>query len=308
MVTDSRSSIACLLARGDARRYLPVLASLRDAGVARIVAGGPAATALAALDTVEVCDARSFSELLAAATATDESYALLVGEPAIVPPGVLERAVAMFEQDERLATVSFFSNAAASLSFPFHHQPLPLPVRGHDASSLTAALRATSPVPGPVPIARAAGPVVAVSLATVAALGAVDDPPDGSFACWLGELSSRARRRGLFTVLDAATYVLRADDLCDEAERLAPSARDEAWLSERDPYLGALAVAESNEESSPLELAFTTRPSQVRGRPGPHRRVEPWLARDGNPGGLAGADRGAGPARRRRRHHLGHPG
>jgi glycosyltransferase involved in cell wall biosynthesis len=214
---------------------------------------------------VEVVEATTFGELARTGAAAGAGPLVVVGEPALVPPSLLDRAIAFLNDDERIATVSFFSNSAGPLSFPFHHQPLPLPVRGHDATSLTQVLRATSPLPGPVPISAAAGPLVIISAGVLAILHTVADPPDGGFTAWLREVSGQARRRGLATVLDAATYVLRAEDLSDEAERSGVSDADRRWLNERDGYLAALEAEETASESSPLELAFTTARAKVVG-------------------------------------------
>jgi glycosyltransferase involved in cell wall biosynthesis len=91
------------------------------------------------------------------------------------------------------------------------------------------------------------------------------EPPAGSFAGWLRELSSGARQRGFVNLLDASTFVLRADDLCDATERAGLPDEDRDWSVAHDPYLAALEAQEATSEESPLVRAFVTARAKVVG-------------------------------------------
>ncbi len=241
--------------------------SLRAATDAPIVAAGPTAGELAALTHVDGCiEAGSLPAALRAVTAEHLGHVLLVGEPVIAPIGLLDRALDFVDGDGRVATVSFFANAAEFLSFPFRNHPLPLSVSGHDATSLTATLRVDRPEPAGRPDRpghrRGRAPVgqpawhIAGDARTTRRLGVRLRRCPG--------VRGRAAR-GFFNLLDAGTYVLHADDLSRGDEVGWPTGADKVWLDERDPHTAALVAEEAASDESPLGLAFTTARAKIQG-------------------------------------------
>ena len=73
--------------------------------------------------------------------ASDEkiSWVLVAGEPCLTPTGLVDGFGEV--TDERVATISFLSNAAGPLSFPFAGTPVPWMLGGCSADTATQRLR-----------------------------------------------------------------------------------------------------------------------------------------------------------------------
>ena len=132
---------------------------------------------------------------------------LVAGSPVAVPPAVLQRALAWMRDDPRIASVSFLSNAAGMLSFPYRNSPTPYGIGGMDEVGVCARLRQTLPDSGPVSLQVPVGPAVLVNASVLRALGGLDDQRDNLVSLSLAEFGLRSARRGFRHVLDAGTYV-----------------------------------------------------------------------------------------------------
>ncbi len=234
----------------DASGWFPSLLSLREVReVAPLVVAGLATcdeNDHVRVDTV----VESFARLLElVASDPDVDWIVVAGEPCLAPARVAERLSDFV--DERYATISFLSNDAGALSFPFVNQPVPWAVDGGTPDSITDILRSYQPLPGAVPVPIAAGPVVAFSAGIVRML-----PPGWDLGAteW-DELVARfalsAQARGLFNVLDTTTYVHRAADLRPLRTRSESSARR---LQQRYPWVTTSLDVVAGEPSSPFRL------------------------------------------------------
>jgi len=145
--------------------------------------------------------------------AAGSQFCLCLTEPVVLPRDALTRAVGWLKDDPRLATVSFFSNAAGYLSFPVRNResaawPANFPLA--DPTALTDRLRGRGPDSGPVPIACPEGGAVLVAAGAFALAGGLAAWPAAPARVALAEFGLRASRRGLSNVLDAATFFWRA--------------------------------------------------------------------------------------------------
>jgi hypothetical protein len=139
---------------------------------------------------------------------------LVIGAPVLVPAGTLERRRRLQQDDARVATVSFWSNAAAQLSFPHwgtpssHHLGNSLDehvvsarLRGVPPSS--AWCPCTSPPAGRSSSAPRPWRSSATSRSTTGSRSRCID------------FALRAQGHGLRNALDPSTYLTRPIDLVD---------------------------------------------------------------------------------------------
>jgi glycosyltransferase involved in cell wall biosynthesis len=188
---------------------------------------------------------------------------LLVRSPVVVPPDAFVPALQFLHADIRIATVSFWSNNAYYLSFPFRNQPVALSPDGHSEATLTAALRSDERAGAPVPIPMPAGAAVLIS---TLALRAVGTPVVGplSLELAIADFALRASRRGFRHVLDASTYVTRPlmqGAGPDDVE--LPGGREA--LHARHPSFPALVEQTLSSRTAPLATAHASAAATVRG-------------------------------------------
>lgn len=186
---------------------------------------------------------------------------LVAGSPVAVPPALLQRALAWMRDDPRIASVSFLSNAAGALSFPYRNSPTPYGIGGMDEAAVCERLRQTLPDSGPVSLQVPVGPVVLVNASVLRALGGLDDQRDNLVSLSLAEFGLRSARRGFRHVLDAGSYVTAqwtgtgapVEATEDPASRASlhaadasfPALHDELRASAKSPLAIALDVARS---------------------------------------------------------------
>ena len=252
-----------LYATGLSGRFGPVVHALRRSSVGPIIAGGAAAETVVGADAIVA--SRSCAELVRSVHDRYGTHMLVVGEPVLVPPALLERALGFVEADQRVATVSFLSNAAGLASFPHRATPVGTSVSGHDAASITRRLRDLAPAFEPVSLPIAGGGIALLSSWALGLLDEVAGPPSGSFAGFLAEFSAAAMRRGLVSVLDAGTYVHHAGDLASPAERGTLTGADLDWIGAQHPFLPAMLDHERTAPDSALGLALQTARAKVLG-------------------------------------------
>ncbi|MGH2687676.1 MAG: glycosyltransferase [Actinomycetota bacterium] len=251
---------------GDTRAFRPTLQSLAEHVGGHVVLGGPGADAMDLPHHLytAVLPGTTPASLVEAVWAQHRCDVLLVSDAVLVPPGLLEGVHEIEDMDIRAATVSFLSNAAAFLSFPWPGVPTDAPPGGHDEVSVTRLLRSTPPTPGPVPVPMAEGGCVVLTAAGLSLVRPVDGP-DGTVAQMVRDFSLNARRRGFLSFLDAQTFVARSSDLSvfPSPAMLSAGVVDD-WLATRHPFLRELLAAETA-VGSPLDIALHAARGKVEG-------------------------------------------
>ncbi len=179
----------------------------------------------------------------------------LATAPVVIPPGGLDAANALMDDDVRVATVSFWSNNANYLSFPDRNRPSGLVANGHNEESLTQVLRAIPAVrsrPTPIPVPVGAG--VLLSCAVLTSIGGLDRSSPSPEVAVL-DFALRAARRGMINAVDPSTFVTRpltpswAGDAVDD-----PFVRH--WLHVRYPEFPSGFDAERDSAVGPLAGAL----------------------------------------------------
>ncbi len=190
---------------------------------------------------------------------------LVAGSPVAVPPAVLQRALAWMRDDPRIASVSFLSNAAGMLSFPYRNSPTPYGIGGMDEVGVCARLRQTLPDSGPVSLQVPVGPAVLVNASVLRALGGLDDQRDNLVSLSLAEFGLRSARRGFRHVLDAGTYVTAQWTATGAPVEATEDAGSRASLHAADASFPALHDQLRASEKSPLAIALDVARSKVQG-------------------------------------------
>ena len=240
--------------------FLPTLASLPKGTT--VVCGAPEGVAVPAELGVDPVRVSSVSRFVRAIATRRRGPILLVGEPVVLPPDALQRALPLLD-DRRVATVSFLSNSSI---WPQYHGalgPAHWAAFGLDQRSITTRLRARATDVDTAALLFAHGGAVLIG---ESALDLVDDAAEtasGSFPAYLADLSLRARRRGLLDLLDATTFVLQPPDLAGPGDGLISDADREELLA-RHPF--ALHTLRLNPEPhAPVTLALQTARTKVTG-------------------------------------------
>jgi glycosyltransferase involved in cell wall biosynthesis len=262
---DDPAVVGAVFVGDDARRFTPVVRSLREATDAQVVLGGPSARAFSIESDSEVLPSGSIGGFIQDVFDRWKCHVLLVGEPILAPRGLLDWAQPAMDADPRVATVSFLSNAAGLASFPHRGAPLAGAISGHDAETLTQCLRSRLPVVDPVPIPVASGAIALVSAWVLGAVHDLMDSPGETVEAFLAELSLQGRRRGFIDLLDTMTFVQHAGDLArpDERGSLAGDERD--WVFRRHPFARALIENEAQTTDSPFANAHSVSRAKVLG-------------------------------------------
>lgn len=138
---------------------------------------------------------------------------LVVIHPVVFPARALERACAWMDADPRVGTMSFLSNAAGYLSFPYRNTEHPVGPIGHNEESLTHLLRTRGPEVGPVPIPVCEGSAVLLGRSAFVTAGGLLQAYHAYPQFLLAEFSLRATRRGFNSFLDPTTFVSKPWDV-----------------------------------------------------------------------------------------------
>jgi glycosyltransferase involved in cell wall biosynthesis len=189
---------------------------------------------------------------------------LAIWDAIVVPPDFAAPAERILEEDLRVASISFFSNAAGYLSFPQRNGPTDRPFPG-DETSTTRKLRMMGPSAVPAPIPLPGGVAVLIASPALSAAGPVAEAPTGSPLDAVAELCLRARRKGFVDLLDPSTFYARPSDLSVEPLESLLSTADPVWPVERHPFIGGLFAAERASTTSPFALAFAGARAKVCG-------------------------------------------
>ena len=265
-VEPGRRTVAAVYLSGDTRAFRPTLRSLADHVGGPVLLGGPAAATMELPEHLytAVLPGTTPAALAEAAWEEYRCDVLFVSDAVLVPPGLLDAVHEIEDMDIRAATVSFLTNAAAFLSFPWPGVPTDAPPGGHDEVSITRLLRSTPPLPRPVPVPMAEGGCVVLTAAGLSLVRPVDGAY-GTVGQMLRDFSLNARRRGFLSFLDARTFVARSSDLSVYPSPVMLSAEVvDDWLETRHPFVRELLAAETA-VGSPLDIALHAARAKVEG-------------------------------------------
>ena len=250
MTAASSEPVAVVFVTGDPEEHLPTVVSLRRAHPGLpVLCGGPDPSALDSLVEVGAVAvaAPSAGALVNHAWEVHRGHVLVLDGHVAFPGDGIAAAVAIADEDLRVATVSLLSNAAGWLSFPYRNVPsIQLPP-GLDEEVVTRRLR-TAPVLAPVPIAMATGPAVLLSAMALSGLAPLTGLPGITPAETIAEVSARGRQKGFVDVCDPSTFCLRfsAD---------SPPGPGRPAVTARYPFLAAMVEDDRASETSPLGIA-----------------------------------------------------
>ena len=261
-------AVAAIFVTGDAEDHLPTLVSLRRAHPdIPIVCGAPATSQLAPLVDAGAVAVRADSAgaLVNLAWETYRAHVLVIDGHVGFPTHGITAAIAIADEDLRLATVSLLANVAGWLSFPFRNQPsIQLPP-GLDEEVVTRRLRA-EPGLAPVPIALPAGPAVLLSSLALSALAPLTGLPGVDAGSAITELSVRARRKGFLDVADPSTFCMWFPT---DATLARVHAGDDSWpladVFRRHPSVAALVEDDRASDDSPIGVAHRVCRAKVLG-------------------------------------------
>lgn len=185
--------------------------------------------------------------------------------PAVVPAELLDRALEWIRRDQRIATVSFLSNAAGALSFPYRNSPTPHGIPSLDESEVCEKLRDVQPDSGPVSLQVPMGPVVLVNARVIKAVGGFDPDSDSNPSEALAEFALRTGRRGFRHVLDAGSYVTGQWTSNGAPIEASDEHRSRQRLHVRDSCFPALHDHIRSSQASALGIALDVARSKVQG-------------------------------------------
>ncbi len=209
--SDPPAAIAALyIPPANAEHLLIAVRSLERVGIP-VVAGGPSGESILQFRDIgcECMVANDPADLINQVWSLHRVPVLAVGDAVSLPDNFLDHALQLLHDDLRVATVSFFSDDAAYLSFPFGSSTRRVRVEGHDARSITRRLRQLGPEASPTPIPAATGAAVLLSSSAIGAIGGALAGPKKLLEGTLAEFSARASARGFINLVDDVTYYSR---------------------------------------------------------------------------------------------------
>lgn len=261
------AAVALFVARSP-ERFLPTVRSLLRHVPLPVVVGAPLP---AMLDTfavlpVERVNVISMAALINRLWAQGHRDLLAVSDAVLVPPDFVGPGLGILAGDLRVGTVSFFSNAAGYLSFPFRMNPRDRPPDGFDEVSVTRHLRSLDPPPDPAPIPVPVGAVTLLAGSALSAVGPLPEDPPLRAVDSVADFALAGRRRGFVDVLDPGTYYTRPSDLATEPiTAWLDAAADLPSTLARNPFAGTLLAQEQHADASPFALAFAAARAKVLG-------------------------------------------
>lgn len=188
----------------------------------------------------------------------EEKYnqVLLVMEPVVLPRDALAVAAKWVAADPRIATVSFLSNSAGYLSFPYRNTEHPIGAPGYNEMTLTRRLRTLPPMIAPVPISVPEGGAILLGASAINAAGGLDETFFDNPRIQAAEFALRASRRGFLSYLDANTYIsLPWDNKSFTGSKLeTQEVRDKLWA--RYTFFPGLYDVERSSTVTPLSEAL----------------------------------------------------
>ena len=231
----------------------------------------PTFNALAARygDRLSVRTVGSVAQLINETYEQRHTSIIVIDDAVVLPPNPFETALQWIDDDLRVATVSFLSNASGSLSFPTRNHPEDRAPDGQDEVSITRRLRSLTPSAKPTPITYATGAVVVLSAGALSAVGNLEAPASARFDIAVADFSARSRAKGFVDLVDTSTYILRPSDVAVDPiaqatlDSLTPD--DRGWLLHRHRSLIGFVDAELTASETPFALAHQVAAVKVRG-------------------------------------------
>jgi glycosyltransferase involved in cell wall biosynthesis len=231
----------------------------------------PTFNALAARhgDRLNVRTVGSVSQLINETYEQRHTSLIVIDDAVVLPPDPFATALQWIDDDLRVATVSFLSNASGSLSFPTRNHPEDRAPDGQDEVSITRRLRSLSPAAKPTPITYATGAVVILSAGALSAVGNLEAPASARFDIAVADFSARSRAKGFVDLVDTSTYILRPSDVAVDpiagsvVDPLTPD--DRGWLLHRHRSLIGFVDSERTASETPFALAHQVAAVKVRG-------------------------------------------
>jgi glycosyltransferase involved in cell wall biosynthesis len=234
--------------------------SLQAEGI-EVFAGGPSADSVTQFRDVgcQCLVAVSPADLLNQVWAQRRVPILAVGDAVTVPENFLGRALRMMDDDLRVGSVSFLSNDAGFLSFPDRNEPCIRPPDGHDARSLTRALRGLGPHEQATPIPTAVGAAILLAPSALGLVGGFVPGPRSELMGSIADFAARARARGFVHLLDPSAYYVRHRAAGDAPYRIGTTddlhPDDRHWVHTLYPNEVYFVDHEARSNRSPLALA-----------------------------------------------------
>ncbi|MEO6120913.1 MAG: glycosyltransferase [Acidimicrobiales bacterium] len=258
--------VAVLFAGERPELYAPTVVSLRRACPGVVVLAGAADGDIGPLVAVgaKPAQAGSWAELVNQTWAQRRSHVLAVTDTVIFPTGVLDRAVPILDAWLHLATVSFFANLAAFLSFPHRNQGVSHQIESLDEEAVTRLLRSRGPELGPAPVPYAAGPAVLLSHFALSAVGPLTEDASLRPGAALADFSLRARAKGFVDVVDPTAFCARPFDLAPVDDPW-PTPAERRWLTARHSVMATLVDTEALSMTSALAAVHGASRAKVLG-------------------------------------------
>ncbi len=231
----------------------------------------PTFNALAARhsDRLSVRTVGSVSQLINETYEQRHSSIIAIDDAVVLPPNPFDTALQWIDDDLRVATVSFLSNASGYLSFPTRNHPEDRAPDGQDEVSISRRLRALKPQAKPTPIIYATGAVVVLAAGALSAVGNLEAPASARFDIAVADFSARSRAKGFVDLVDTSTYILRPSDVAVDPiahatlDSLTPD--DRGWLLHRHRSLIGFVDSEITASETPFALSHQVAAVKVRG-------------------------------------------
>lgn len=255
--------VALVVIEDDLSQWWASLLSLLETGVEVILLSRQPKDRLLDGHQLDV-QVRDWSLQHAVRSVSDDRYAavLIVTGPVIVPHAAFDRALGFAEDGGQISTISFLSNNAGYLSFPYRNSPSGLVPVGHDANTITLALRSSQRAVQATPIPVPAGSAVLVPTVVIRLLGGLRQFADPDAAVL--DLALRGVARGFFNALDSTTFFtapLVYDQRADV--RHDPAIREQ--LHRAHPFFPALYDVERTAVDVPLADMLHLRKAELIG-------------------------------------------
>ncbi|TGD99474.1 glycosyltransferase [Methylobacterium nonmethylotrophicum] len=181
---------------------------------------------------------------------------LVIIWPVVLTKDALRYASEWLWNDPRIGTVSFLSNAAGYLSFPYRNTEHPVGPNGQNEVTLTKLFRSKLSNPSPVPIPVCEGAAVLISRSALVVSGDLSHDSSHHPQFVLAEFSLRASKRGFNNFLDTTTFVNRPWDLIGHEPTILsnPDARHALYMKHH--FFPGLHDYERNVHNSVLGVAL----------------------------------------------------
>ncbi len=264
--TAAHSVIGLVFAEGDTEAWDLSLRSLAAGGLHPlvVVSSSPATRAVAAAQGAEAHEPGPVGAVVRRLYQRFGTSVAVVVAPCLVPPVLAARASSIVTEHPGTAAISFVSNEAGYLSVPWRNVQSQHQIEDLDEIAIQRRLETWAPAPEVLPIPVAAGPVVVLGGPALGGLDITDDCPYGAPA-FLADLSLRAQRRGLRTVVDNGVFVSRPWDLADPVPDPIFTDGPSQWLAARHPFLAQVHDEERLGHASATACALGPVIAKIRG-------------------------------------------